>query len=138
MASKDHQAEETRIRRVLQINSYNFEAFERYLLEQGHVPASTDEQATKDAVFNLRKLFDGNVSVFPSESPHRCIAHIFMAGDDAVTDAQVCESESAKYDAVKNLISMLAARKSQASVVQKQQQRSRVVMAHERKYLGSP
>ena len=126
MASIYRQAEETRIRRALEINSYHFAAFERFLLKEGHVPDSTDEQATKDAVFNLRTLFDGNVPAFPAGSPHRCLAHIFMVsddefGDDAISDAQARESESTRYNAVRDLISMLAARKAQALVAQEQQ-----------------
>lgn len=57
MASKERQAEETRIRRILGITSFDLANLENYLVQNGHVPDSTDEQAVRDAVLAFRGLY---------------------------------------------------------------------------------
>ena len=121
MASNDRQAEETRIRRILVINSFDLHTLEDYLTENGYLPDSSDEQAARDAVYKLRKDFTVDTSL-PSS-----LCNIFLfrpsveAFDLASDDAIVKEAESVRYDAVKDFIHMLAVRKAQTSATQQQQ-----------------
>jgi hypothetical protein len=110
MASVVRQAEETRIRRILEINSYDLATLELYLEQQGLVPDSTDEQAARDAVFEFRGT-PSHISVFGIP------VHSFFSASRAVNGSETKrEFESAKYEAVRDLISMLAACKAQALV----------------------
>jgi hypothetical protein len=117
MASNDRQVEETRIRRALDVTSFDLYALEQWLVEQGHVPDSTDEEAARDAVFKLRKLFQRNTFHVAS-----ALNDIFAASDDVPSwnVTAVRESESVKYDAVRDFILMIAARKAQALATQEQ------------------
>ena len=63
MASNNRQAEETRIRRALEINSFDLTTLEHHLMERGYIPDSSDEQAARDAALRFRK--DYNVNTFP-------------------------------------------------------------------------
>lgn len=110
-------AQEMHIRKALGLNSFDLAALERYLMQEGHVPNSTDDQALRDSVFNFRSLFNRG-SPFSLNTPHPSLHDIFKPGPDA-TD--VPESESAKYDTVRDLIRLLAVRKAQASATQEQQ-----------------
>jgi hypothetical protein len=121
MASNNRQAEETRIRRALETNSFDLVALEKYLEQNHYIPDTVDEQAAGIAVFELREIFDRTVSAFRPGSLHANVNNIFVASDSAVSDVEVQESESVKYDAVKDLILMLAARKVQASAAHTQQ-----------------
>jgi hypothetical protein len=114
MASKDRQAEETRIRRALEINSFDLTTLEHHLMENDCIPDSSDEQAARDAAFRFRKNY--TVNTFPVGSNLR--NGLFAASENAFeldSDACVRESESVKYDAV-----MLAVRKAQTSAAQQQ------------------
>jgi len=114
MESRHRQAEETRIRRALDINSFDLATLEHALMEKGYVPDSTDEQAARDAVFRLRKGYKiiGWTASYPL-GPE--LASLFTA---RLHDANRVETESVKYEAVRDLIRMLAIRKAQASVSQ--------------------
>lgn len=114
MESKDRQVEETRIRRALDINSFDLATLEHALMEKGYVPDSTDEQAARDAVFRLRKGYTiiGWTAAHPL-GPE--LANLFTA---RLHDANKVESKSVKYEAVRDLIRMLAIRKAQASASQ--------------------
>lgn len=119
MASNDRQAEETRIRRILEINSFDLTILEHLLAEKGYIPDSSDEQAASDAVFRFCKDFNFEKLFIPAS-----LRSLFKASGDAfnlVSDAIVKEAESVKYDAVKDFIHMLAARKAQTSATQQQQ-----------------
>lgn len=129
MASKERQAEETRIRRILGITSFDLANLENYLAQNGHVPDSTDEQAVRDAVLAFRGLY---VTSPPRlQAPLGFLDSIFAASVDpdqvtGMTYAQrevvYRESESKKYDAVRDLIRMFVVRKAQASTAQQQQE----------------
>ena len=121
MAPNERHAEETRIRRVLEINSFDLVALEKYLESIDYIPESADEQAARNSVYELRQVFDRAVPEFRPVSLHEDVRNIFVASDSALTDNKVRESESVKYDAVKDLILMLAVRKAQASAAQEQQ-----------------
>lgn len=119
MASNNRQAEETRIRRILEITSFELSFLEHRLKEQGYIPDSSDEQAASDAAFRFRKDFNPGKLFIPAS-----LRSLFKASGDAfnlVSDAIVKEAESVKYDAVKDFIHMLAVRKAQTSVTQQQQ-----------------
>jgi hypothetical protein len=113
MASEDRQTQ-ARIRRALGINSYDLTALERYLLKKGYVPDSTDEQASRDAVFKLRKLCDQDLHAYPLNSPGISMRGLFSASPGIRDHAEVVESESSKYDAFLDLFLMLAVRKAEA------------------------
>ena len=118
MASKERQAQETRIRTALEINSHGLAILERYLVAEGHVPNTTDEQAARDAVFNLHELFSR--TIFPQGSP---LSDLFVASREGTNPHRAFEkreSESANYDAVRDLILMLAVRKAQVAKAQNQ------------------
>lgn len=119
MESNNRQAEETRIRRILEINSFDLYTLEHHLMEKGYILDSGDEQAARDAVFRFRKHY--NVNTFPLGP---VLSNLFTASDksfDLETDADIRESESAKYDAVRDFVLMLTVRKAQTSAVQQQQ-----------------
>ena len=118
MASNDRQAEETRIRRILEINSFELCMLEQYLTGGGYIPNSSDEQAARDAVLRFRKDFYVNM---PPPSSLRNLFHASGDAFDLDSDATVKEAESVKYDAVRDFIHMLAVRKAQTSATQQQQ-----------------
>jgi hypothetical protein len=130
MASNDREAEETRIRRALVINSFDLAVLEKYLEQAGHVPDSADEEAVRESVSKLRQLYLHSMPTF--ERPNLGLHRIFelpppeMEPDKKRTlaerEAARFEAESVKYDAVRDLIRMLAMRKAQASEAQQQQQ----------------
>jgi hypothetical protein len=119
MASERRQAQ-TRIRRTLQINSYDLSAFEHYLIQEGFVPDSTNEQAASDTVFRLRKLCDQPGHIYPLNGG-KSLGDLFSAASGTGYGAAARESESIKYDAIEDLILMLAVRKAQNSATQEQQ-----------------
>lgn len=118
MASKERRAEETRIRRALEINSFELSTLERWLVKEGYVPDSADEDAARDAVFELRKIFQHKAdTIFPSRS---CLRSIFNSGFGVTGLLEVRESESVKYNAVMDFIHMIAVRKVKASNTRQQ------------------
>lgn len=128
MASNDRQAEETRIRRALVINSFDLAALEKYLEQAGYIPNSTDEQAVRDSVFKLRQDFLKCTPTFerpPRGSLHKIFEPVPEVGQGrtstvAQREAARLEAESTKCDAVRDLIRMLAVRKAQASTAEQQ------------------
>lgn len=116
MASAERQTEETRIRRILEINSFDLVTLEKYLVEEGYIPNSTDEQAARDAVYRFRQFYS-NTSI--GNTP---ILYLFDGSDIAENNQEVCESESAKYEAVRDLIYLIATRKAQATVENRAQE----------------
>jgi hypothetical protein len=119
MASKDRQAEETRIRRALEINSFDLTTLKHHLMENDCIPDSSDEQAARDAAFRFRKNYTVNTSPVGANLRNG----LFAASENAFeldSDACVRESESVKYDAVRDFILMLAVRKAQTSAAQQQ------------------
>jgi len=112
MSLLQRRAEEVRIRKALELNSFDLTALERYLEQGGYVPNSTDDQALRDCVFSFRNLFNHG-SPFPPNTPHPSLHSIFKCAPDATHSTDVRESESAKYDTVRDLIRMLAMRKAQ-------------------------
>jgi len=114
MESRHRQAEETRIRRALDINSFDLATLEHALMEKGYVPDSTDEQAARDAVFRLRKGYK-IIGWGPSHPLGPDLANLFTA---RLHDANKVESESVKYEAVRDLIRKLAIRKAHTSASQ--------------------
>jgi hypothetical protein len=103
MASAERHAEETRIRRILGINSYHLDALENCLTHEGHVPDSDDEQAVRDAACEFCKAYNN--------SP---VAGHFEPSEDVKDEIEERESESVRYEPVRDLISMLATCKAKA------------------------
>jgi hypothetical protein len=126
IASGGRQAQ-ARIRRDLEVNSYDLAALERYLIRKGHIPESTNEQASRDAVFKLRKLCDQDLHACPLNAPGKSMRELFSASSGARNDTGIQESESAKYDAFMDLVLMLAVRKAETLATQHQQEESRVL-----------
>lgn len=125
MACNDREAEETRIRRALVINSFDLAALEKYLEQAGYIPNSADEQAVRDSVFQLRQDYQKCTPTF--ERPHGSLHVIFepfleveqeRKRTSTQREAARFEAESIKYDAVRDLIRMLAARNAQASTAE--------------------
>lgn len=119
MESNNSQAKETRIRRILEINSFDLHKLEHHLTDYGYIPDSSDEQAARDAVFRFRNDF--NVNTFSLGSKLRNLFEPSGEAFDLVSDATDREAESVKYDAVRDFIHMLAVRKAQTSATQQQQ-----------------
>jgi DNA-binding protein H-NS len=70
IASAERQAEETRIRRILQLNSYQLVTLERYLLQEGHIPDSADEEAARDATY---KIYEFSKTPAVKYTPIHCL-----------------------------------------------------------------
>ena len=130
MASEGRQAQ-ARIRRDLEINSYDLVSLERYLIRKGHVPESTDEQASQDAVFKLRKLCDQDLHAYPLNAPSKSMRELFSASSCARNDTEIRESESVKYDAFMDLILMLGVLMADVSTNHQQQDSRGLVVVGE-------
>jgi hypothetical protein len=106
MVCPERRAEETRIRRALGLSSFTLASLERYLLQKGHIPDTADEQAARDAAFKLYHTAWDDV---------QCGAPIWQLfeTDDMADD--ILESASVKYDAVVDLIHMVATWKAKAT-----------------------
>ena len=86
--------------------------------EQGYIPDFSDEQAVWDAAFQFRRNYQTHTF------PFGALRRLFEPSKEAfdlTSDATVLEAESAKYDAVRDFILMLAVRKAQTSATQQQQ-----------------
>ena len=119
MDSNERQAEEDRIRRILEIDAFTLSIFEHWLLQEGFIPDSTDEQAAREAVFKLRILLDRRER--SDDSPLEFVANLFNASARSLNTrnhAVIRDDKSTKYEAVRDLIHMIAVRKAQASMEQ--------------------
>ena len=122
MDSNEHQAEEDRIRRILEIDASTLAIFDHWLLQEGFILGSTDEQAAREAVFKLHILLDRRDRSL--DSPLEFVANLFNASARSLNTrnhAVIRDDKSAKYEAVRDLIHMIAVRKAQASMEQELQ-----------------
>lgn len=129
MDPRERQAEETRLRRALCITSFALANLENYLLQNGHVPDFANEQAIRDAVLKFRGFYNSSPRFDFPFGDLNFLNSIFDASRDAgqcldptstERQAEKHESESIKYDAVKDLFRMIAVRKAQVAVAQQQ------------------
>ena len=61
MISSQRQAQETRTRRALEINSFDLIALEEYLEQNDYIPDTVDEQAARASVYELCSVFHRTV-----------------------------------------------------------------------------
>jgi hypothetical protein len=119
MASAERQAEETRIRRILQLNSYQLVTLERYLLQEGHIPDSADEEAARDATY---KIYEFSKTPAVKYTPIHCLFDPNWPEFITHAGSGKREIESAKYDALRDLIILVATRKAKALTAQREQE----------------
>jgi len=117
---------------TLEISSYDLAVLKRHLIAQKWVPASVDDNAIEDAVFRFRRTYRHDrtyqtdydyIVIFRG---NKRLARLFEVwASDEIEDSEAERSfdpnevnerevqrETAKYDAVRDLIAHLAARKS--------------------------
>jgi hypothetical protein len=109
--------EETRIRRILGKSSFGLATLERYLFDEGHIPNSDEEEAAREAVYKLRERY------IPAKALNTPMQSLFESTSlDLTSPAEKLEADSVKYDAVRDLIHMVAMRKAQAWTAQREQE----------------
>jgi hypothetical protein len=118
------QEEETRIRRILGKSSFGLATLERYLFDEGHVPDSAEEEAAREAVCKLRERY---ILAKALNTPMQGLFESSSLG--AITPAEKLEADSVKYDAVRDLIHMVAIRKAQALTAQREEENFNVAIA---------
>ena len=117
---------------TLEISSYDLAVLKRHLIAQKWIPASTDEDAIEDAVFRFRRTYRPD-RAFQTDYDYKNIfkgnkrlMRLFEVwASDEIEDSEAERSfdpnevnerevhrETAKYDAVRDLIAHLAARKN--------------------------
>ena len=129
MAHADIYTENIRIRTILQITALDLATLEYDLMHDAYIPDSVEEQRIKDAAYRFYKASTSHPShsyasrrhfnVFDpypyGEKPHHD-ANMPLSAQLAVAVADRNERISIKYDAVTDLIRMLAARKARQSM----------------------
>jgi len=117
------QQHEANLLRALEISPYELVVLEKHLLSYGWIPQTTNEEAIKEAVFQLREsFFAANCYKF-----HRRVSRLntlfeedpddedlFGPVDETVAEAydRRLSRDTAKYNAVRTLITDLAFRES--------------------------
>ena len=129
MAHADIYTESIRIRTILQITAFDLASLEHNLMHNAFVPNSLDEQQIRDATYRFYKAStghpahsyvpEGHFNVFDpypyGEKPHHD-TDMSLSAQLAAAVADRNERISIKYDAVMDLIRMLAARKTRQSM----------------------
>lgn len=125
MAHANTHTESVRIRTILEISAFNLATLEYELIRHGYIPDSTDEKEIRDATYRFYiastthpshfYIVEGRSNIFDpypyGEIPHHEPKESSGAQAAAVMAVRN-ERESVKYDAVTDLIRMLATRKA--------------------------
>jgi hypothetical protein len=124
MTHADTRAESARIRTILEISAFDLATLEYHLIYHAYVPNSTGEQQIRDATYRFYKASHSDTSQFHISSGRSNIFDPYPYGEPpqhepkessgthaAAAMADRNERESVKYDAVTDLIRMLAERK---------------------------
>jgi hypothetical protein len=125
MTPANTQAEEARIRTTLEINSFDLATLENYLISDAYIPASIDEEAIRKAIY---RLYERYLDEAPHFARNPCLTDLFnpdpygetilengSCNTKSAREAHKHERESVKYDAVKDLIRIIATRKIQTA-----------------------
>lgn len=129
MAHADIYTENIRIRTILQITAFDLASLEHNLMHNAFMPNSLDEQQIRDATYRFYKastshpahsyVSEGHSNVFDpypyGEKPHHD-TNISLSAQLAAAVADRNERISIKYDAVMDLIRMLAVRKTRQNM----------------------
>jgi Fe-S cluster assembly iron-binding protein IscA len=125
MTPANTQDEEAHIRNTLEINSFDLATLENYLISNAYIPASSDDDAIKKAMYRLYERYLDEAPHFARNPRLADLFNPYPYGDVPVDDALGNTStareahkhkrESAKYDAVKDLIRIIATRKIQTA-----------------------
>jgi hypothetical protein len=124
MAHVNDHTESARIRTILKISAFYLATLEHELIRNAYVPESTNEQEIRDATYRLYTastsqtarfyVSEGRSNIFDpypyGGMPHHKLRE-FSGAQTAAAMADRNERESVKYDAVTDLIRMLATRK---------------------------
>ena len=125
MESADIHTESARIRNILEVTAFDLATLEYNLANNAYIPSSTNEQEIRDATYRLYQastshppqfyVAQGRFNIF-EPYPHGGAPQfdLKMARNAQITAAMIDrnERESLKYDAVTDLIRMLATRKA--------------------------
>jgi hypothetical protein len=123
MTPVNAQDEEARIRTTLEINSFDLATLEKCLIENAYIPPSSEEDAVKEVMYRFYERYIDQAPQFPRTPRLEDLFNPYPYGDAPVDDAlgntksvreaHKHERESAKYDAVRDLIRIIATRKIQ-------------------------
>jgi hypothetical protein len=124
MAHADIHTDNIRIRTILQITAFDLATLEYNLMRYAYVPDSLDEQKIRDATYRFYKASISHTShsyvsrrcfnifdPYPYGEKPKHDTNILLSAQLAAAVADRNERVSIKYDAVMDLIRMLAARK---------------------------
>lgn len=124
MAHADVHTENIRIRTILQITAFDLATLEYNLMHNAFIPNSLDEQKIRDATYRFYKASTSHVAHSYAHKGHSNVFDPYPYGEKPQHDTSVPlstqlaaavadrnERVSIKYDAVMDLIRMLAARK---------------------------
>lgn len=124
MAHADTRAESARIRTILEISAFDLATLEYQLTHHAYIPNSTDEQQIRDETYRFYKDSHSDKFQFQNSSGRDDIFNPYPYGKPpqhepnkssrahaAAAWADRNERESVKYNAVTDLIRMLATRK---------------------------
>jgi len=116
MAQADDRTESARIRTILEITAFDLANLEYILIDNGYIPDSTEEHRIRDATYyyykastsqpHLFHISQGCYNIF-EPYPYGGVPH-YNPNNVAAAMADKNERESVKYDAVMDLIRMLA------------------------------
>lgn len=128
ITSTDSQDEVVRVRTTLEINSFDLATLEQYLIQDAYIPVSPvsiEEDDIKNATYRLYERYLDEAPDFPNNSR---LAELFdpyphddtpvyegFNGTKAAQEDDKHERELAKFNAVKDLIRILATRNIQAT-----------------------
>jgi hypothetical protein len=123
MTPVNAQDEEARIRTTLEINSFDLATLEKCLIENAYIPPSSEKDAVKEVMYRFYERYIDQAPQFPRTPRLEDLFNPYPYGDAPVDDAlgntksvreaHKHERESAKYDAVRDLIRIIATRKIQ-------------------------
>jgi hypothetical protein len=123
MTPVNAQDEEARIRTTLEINSFDLATLEKCLIENAYIPPSSEEDAVKEVMYRFYERYIDQAPQFPRTPRLEDLFNPYPYGDAPVDDAlgntksvreaHKHERESAKYNAVRDLIRIIATRKIQ-------------------------
>jgi hypothetical protein len=124
MAHADIHTENTRIRTILQITAFDLATLEYNLIHNAFIPNSLDEQKIRDATYRFYKASTSHPSYPYVSNRHFNVFDPYPYGEQPKHDTNIPlnaqlaaavadrnERVSIKYDAVMDLIRMLATRK---------------------------
>jgi hypothetical protein len=119
-----------RIRTILEISAFDFATLESNLIHNAYIPSSTNEQQIRDATYRFCMasknapphfyISPGRFNIFdpyPYGGMLQDDPNLHSGAHNAAAMAHRNERESAKYDAVTDLIRMLAAREMNEAYV---------------------